>query len=257
MKTLRCIEIFATLGLTLILTPGAIAAPAQAKPASTPQTTNGKPVVLDKVIAIVNGQVLLQSDVDQEKRLAVLSPLTIPNGQNTDVAAAHRLIRRTLMLEQMEQQGQPTTVSRARAEKGLQELRATLHLCTPYSCATQQGWDRFLKDHEITEQEALERWSQRMAIENFINVRFRTGIHISEKEISTYYNGTLVPALKANNVPVPPLKQVSSRIEQLLLEQNVNTLITQWLQSLRDEGSVQILVPAYDKGTTQPVDSNK
>jgi peptidyl-prolyl cis-trans isomerase SurA len=251
MKTL------AILTLAALLATAAIAAPAQTTPQTAAKATNGKPVLLDKVIAIVNGQVLLQSDVDQEKRLAVLSPLTIPNGQNTDVAAAHRLIRRTLMLEQMEQQGQPTTVSRADAEKGLKELRAALHLCTPYSCSTQKGWDEFLKDHDITEQEALERWSQRMAIENFINLRFRTGIHISQNEISTYYNGTLVPALQASNVSVPPLKQVSSRIEQLLLEQHVNTLIAEWLQSLRAEGSVQILVPAYGQSSPQPVDSNK
>ncbi|MGC8549649.1 MAG: hypothetical protein ACP5M4_08105 [Acidobacteriaceae bacterium] len=251
----------AILGLAALLAPAAIAAPAQsAAPKQTTtqtqtQNTSAKPVVLDRVIAIVNNEVLLQSDVDQEQRLAVLSPLAIPHGQDTQADAARRLIRRTLVLEQMKLQDQPTTVSQADAEKGLQKLRVTLHGCAPYSCSSQQGWNKFLKDHGITQQEALQRWSQRLAIEKFINLRFRAGIHITSKEISTYYNDTLVPALQENQVPVPPLKQVAPRIEQLLIEQHVNSMISQWLQSLRAEGSVKILVPAYGKSTPPRPDS--
>ncbi len=247
------------LGLVALFAPCALAAPAQpaAQPAQQTSGNAASPVVLDRVIAIVNGEVLLQSDVDQERRLAALSPLSVPPGSDTDAAAAHRLIRRTLVLEQMKQQGQPTTVSKAEAEKGLKELRASLHGCAPYSCTSQKGWEKFLKDHDITQQEAIDRWSQRMAIQKFINLRFRAGIHITPKQISTYYNNTLVPALKASNVHVPPLKQVSSRIEQLLLEEHVNGMITQWLKSLRSEGSVQILVPAYGKSTKPNPDSDE
>lgn len=252
MKTL------AILGLATLLATGPIAVPAQTPAQNQPQTSANasQPVVLDRVIAIVNGEVLLQSDVDQEKRLAVLSPL-VPRGNNTDADAAHRLIRRTLVLEQMKQQDQPTTVSQAEAEKGLKELRATLHRCAPLSCASQKGWDKFLHDHGITQQEALQRWSQRMAIEKFINLRFRAGIRITPQQISHYYNHTLVPALEQNQVPVPPLKQISPRIEQLLLEEHVNSMITEWLKSLRAEGSVQILVPAYGKSTPPPTDSSE
>ncbi len=225
-------------------------------PASSASTA-GHPVVLDRVIAIVNGAVLLQSDVDEERRLAVLNPLAVANRNNTDADAATRLIRRTLVLEQMRLQDQPTTVSQAQAEKGLDELRITLHGCAPYSCTSQQGWDKFLKEHGISQQEALERWSQRMAIEKFINLRFRAGIRISSNEVSTYYAHTLIPALRANQVPVPPLKQIAPRIEQLLLEEHVNSMISEWLKSLRTEGSVQILVPAYGKSSPPRTDSGQ
>lgn len=257
MKTL------AILSLAALLAPAAFAAPAPPLPQSQTQsqTQTGSrastPVVLDRVIAIVNGEVLLQSDVDQEKRLSVLSPLNVPNNKDTQADAAHRLIRRTLVLEQMKQQDQPTTVSKSDAEKGLKELRATLHGCAPLSCNSRKGWDKFLTEHGITQQEAIDRWSQRLAIEKFINLRFRAGIHITKKQIADYYNKTLTPALQANQVPVPPLKQISPRIEQLLLEQHVNSMISQWLQSLRAQGSVQILVPAYGKSTPPPTDTSQ
>lgn len=249
------------LGLAALLSSAPVVHAATTVQSSTPpssaSTANGRPIVLDRVIAIIDGQVLLQSDVDQEQRLAVLSPLALTKGEDTDAAAARRLIRRTLVLEQMKLQDQPTTVSQAQTEKGLKELRATLHGCAPYSCASQQGWNKFLKDHGITQQEAIARWSQRMAIEKFINLRFRAGIQISHAEIATYYNDTLVPTLQSNQVPVPPLKQIAHLIRQLLLEQHVNSMISQWLDSLRAEGSVQILVPAYGKSTPPNPDSNQ
>lgn len=245
------------LALATLLTPAAFPALAQSAASNPAPGAAGKPVVLDSVIAIVNGEVLLQSDVDQEQRLAVLNPLGVSQDKNTTADAAHRLIRRTLVLEQMKMQDQPTTVSQSEAEKGLMELRATLHGCAPQSCASQQGWTRFLKQHDITQQEALDRWSQRMAIERFIDLRFRAGIRITHAQISTYYNDTLVPALQANQVPVPPLKQIAQRIRQLLLEQHVNSMISQWLDSLRAEGSVQILVPAYGKSTPPNPDANQ
>ncbi len=49
----------------------------------------------------------------------------------------------------------------------------------------------------------------------------------------------------------PPLASVSSRIEEILLQQRVSSLLLEWLQSLKSEGSVSILDPAYGKvGTT-------
>ena len=45
------------------------------------QAPEGKPVVLDSVVAIVNGDVLLQSDVEEERRFESLQLL--PADQNT------------------------------------------------------------------------------------------------------------------------------------------------------------------------------
>jgi peptidyl-prolyl cis-trans isomerase SurA len=242
------------LGILCLL--GLAAAPAvlalQATPPAPPAAGAQQPVILDRVVAIINGQVLLQSDVEQERRLAALEPLQISPSQDTEAEAARRLIRRTLVLAQMQEQAQPTTVSAAEAEKGLEELRATLHRCAPYSCSSAEGWDKFLKAHGLTEADALQRWSQRMAIQRFIDLRFRAGIRISPADIHDYYEKTLVPALEARHEPPPQLNNVSTRIQQLLLEERVNAMISDWLRSLRAEGSVQILVPAYGSSSGTP-----
>uniref|UniRef100_A0A7V4XRJ1 Peptidylprolyl isomerase n=1 Tax=Acidobacterium capsulatum TaxID=33075 RepID=A0A7V4XRJ1_9BACT len=260
MKTLGAVCLLAMLWPATM--QAQMAAPAQAKPqtvASAEKQTaaKGNVVVLDRVIAIVNGQVLLQSDVDEERRLSALEPLRNSAGLETMDQAAQHLILRTLVLEQMKEQDQPTTVSQKWTQRGLAELRATMTNCGPYSCRSQQGWDFFLKKHGITEGEAEARWSQRMAIERFIDLRFRAGIHITREQIDQYYQKTLTPAMEKRGQHPPQLDAVKGRIRQLLLEQHVNSMIGDWLKSLKSEGSVQILVPGYGQSTRNAGDSQQ
>ena len=208
-----------------------------------------KPVVLDRVIAIINGTVLLQSDVDEEMRFATLEPLRVLPGQNTPKRAAQRLISRTLILEQMNEQQQPVTATEPELKRSLDELRKQLPACDRYHCATDEGWESFLKANGLTAKEVEDRWSQRLAILHFIDIRFRSGLRISDGEVEQYYQKTLVPALEKAHETVPKLQEVSGRIQELLLQQHVTNLLQDWLKSLRDQGTVQILDSAYGESS--------
>ncbi|HEX8712739.1 MAG TPA: hypothetical protein VF730_12755, partial [Terracidiphilus sp.] len=48
-------------------------------------------------------------------------------------------------------------------------------------------------------------------------------------------------------VSAPPLDQVKPRIEEILLEQQVNDLFDAWLENLRAQGDVEILDPALQE----------
>jgi hypothetical protein len=121
--------------------------------------------------------------------------------------------------------------------------------CAQYHCQTEAGWQTFLKTHGLTEQEVEKHWTERMSILSFIQSRFGSGVRITPQEIADYYHKTLVPQLHG---PMPPsLASVSGRIQEILLQQRVSSLLLEWLQSLKSEGSVSILDPAYGRvGTT-------
>lgn len=216
--------------------------------ASTPAiSSTGDPfVVLDHVVAVVNGEVLLQSDVDEEMHFAVLEPLRPSAGKDTQVDAMRRLIDRTLIVQQMQEQRQfNINISDAEVEKSLRELRTRLPQCAKYQCNTAAGWSAFLAANDLTEPEVKQHWKQRMVILHFIDVRFESGIRISKESIQDYYTKIVVPVFTKHNEAAPPLKSVSSRIQQVLLEQQVNGMLQDWLKSLRQEGSVRIVDPAY------------
>jgi hypothetical protein len=204
-----------------------------------------KPVELDHVVAMIGNNVILQSDVELEMHLAVLEPLRIVPGEDTPVAALRRLIDRTLILEQMKDQQQSVSTPAAEVEKAVVELRKQIPGCAKYHCETAQGWEAFLKANDLTAELVARRWGQRMAILHFIDLRFRSGIKIPPDQIAAYYQKTLVPALRKGHQEAPPLAQVSGRIQELLLQQQVSGLFQDWLSSLRDQGNVQIVDPAY------------
>lgn len=220
------------------------ASPAAPAPAPTSASAD-HPIELDHVVTMIGSNVILQSDVEQEMHLSALEPLLILPGQNTPDSALLRLIDRTLILQQMEQQQQPTTTPAAEVDTSLAELRKQIPACAQFHCETAEGWAAFLRTHQLNEEMVGQRWSQRMAMLRFIDLRFRSGIRISQDQIATYYQKTLEPALARDNEKAPPLAEVSARIQEILLQQQVSGLFQDWVTSLRDQGNVQIVDPAY------------
>jgi hypothetical protein len=202
-------------------------------------------VPLDHVVAVVNGEVLLQSDVDAEMQFAVLEPFRGP-GRDTRQAAMRRLINRALILQQMKEQQFKANISDADVERSLTALRAHLPQCAQYNCATAAGWKAYLAANDLTEQEVRAHWKQRMAILKFIDARFRTGIRISEASVADYYSKSVAPVFERQHEKTPSLKELSGRIQEVLLQQQVSAQLQDWLKSLRDEGSLRILDPAYE-----------
>jgi peptidyl-prolyl cis-trans isomerase SurA len=241
MKRSASIPIF---WLALAAAPLAGQTQAQAPPVAAPATLPGA-VELDHVVAIVGPSVILQSDVVQEMHLSALEPLQVLPGQNTPASALRRLIDRTLILEQMREQGQPIDTPQPEVRKAVFEMRKTIPACGKNKCGTEQEWDYFLRSNDLDPELVEQRWSQRMAILRFIDLRFRSGIHIAPDEIAAYYRKTLVPALAKDHETAPPLADVTSRIQEILLQQQVSGLFQDWLGSLRDQGNVRIVDEAY------------
>jgi hypothetical protein len=232
----------------------AAAAAAPVAPAVTPIPPPPMPkgaVVLDHVVAVINGSVILQSDVTEEMSYAVLQPFGIDSARNTPQRALQRLIDRDLILQQMETGQTVTPPTPDELQQRITQLRAVIPECARYHCETDAGWQNFLQAHGLTEKEVEAHWRQRILILSFIQSRFGSGVRITPAEIADYYNKILIPQLHNKGIKPPALADVSSRIEEVLLQQRVSSLLLEWLQSLKSEGSVSILDPAYGRvGTT-------
>ncbi len=217
---------------------------------ATPPPPAGKPVVLDRVVGVINGDVVLESDVNEEIRFAKLEPFSGVPGRDTLRGAARRLANRTLILQQMKAQNDlGIKVTDEEVQKAIMDLREHLPECRQYNCTTDEGWKAFLAAHDLTEAEVFDHWKQRLMILKFIDMRFRSGIRISNQEIEDYYQKTIVPVYQRQNQKPPALSQISQRIQEILLQQQVNGLLQDWLKSLRSEGSVRILDPAYGESS--------
>jgi hypothetical protein len=198
-------------------------------------------VLLDRLVAVVNGEVILESDVDEERRFEEVQPYRTLTEFTRD-KIIERLVDRTLILQQAALEPEDVVPDKD-LDAQLVTLRKDIPGCKQYHCETDDGWKRYLNDHGFTEEEFRARWRQRMQLLKFIEVRFRSGIKISDDEIKTYYEKTMLPEYAKRSVTPPNLETIRARIEEVLLQQQVGALLDDWLKSLRAQGSVRILTP--------------
>jgi parvulin-like peptidyl-prolyl isomerase len=232
-----------TPGLACLLACMAVAAPtlALAQPAQS-----GASAVLDRVVAVVNNQAILASDLDDEIRLSVLDPGRGGLDVLTRKAALDQLIARALIQQQIrEEDVEAADPTQAEVDARLAEIRNQLPACLRQNCASDAGWKAFLTARGLTPERVGSYLRYRVEILRFIEQRFRQGIRISPQEIEAYYRGTLVPQY-AKGEAVPPLDKVSPRIQEILLQQQVNLLFDDWLTNLRKQGEVEVLDPALE-----------
>jgi peptidyl-prolyl cis-trans isomerase SurA len=222
--------------------PVAPAGQAQATQAGTAAASTrdaGQGVVLDRIVAVVNGEVILESDVDEERRFEEIQPYRGAQNFSRD-RAIQRLVDRALILQQAELMPEDAVPDSA-LDAQLAKLRKDIPACKQYHCETDAGWQKFLADHGFTVEEFREQWRKRMQLLRFIEVRFRNGITISDDQIKEYYEKSMLPEYAKRNVPPPPLETIKKRIEEVLLQQQVGNLLQDWLKSLRAQGSVRVL----------------
>ncbi len=201
--------------------------------------------VVDRIVAVVNGDLVLESDLEEEERFTKLYPYGDTAGKSLREQALTRVINRTLIMQQMAGFPQPP-VTDAQVDKEEADLRKDLPECARATCTSDAGWKAFLTENGFTEDELRDRLRQRAEVLHFIEQRFRSAVRISDKQISDFYTTTMLPEYAKQHAPAPPLDTVHDRIQELLLQQQVSSMLDDWLKSLRDSGRVRILQPGEE-----------
>jgi peptidyl-prolyl cis-trans isomerase SurA len=190
--------------------------------------------VIDRIVAKVNGHIILQSDLDDALRYEALMSGK-PLDQFTDDdrrAVLDRLIDQELLDEQMKS----TTfrhASEAEAEGRVAEARKLYP-----QAATPAGWQTVLKRFQLNEKDLIAHVEQRIDLMRLVDARLRPQVQIDSKSIEAYYRDKFVPQLKRAGAGEVPLADVSGKIRELLTQEKVNQLLVSWLQNLRSESKV-------------------
>jgi parvulin-like peptidyl-prolyl isomerase len=196
--------------------------------------------VIDRIVATVNGRVILQSDWDDAvcyeafAEARSLDQITPADRK----AALDRLIDQELLREQM-----PPTEIRATAkeiQKRVQEIRQK------YSGADEAAWGATLQRYGLTEKELEARVALQLDVMRLVDARLRPTIQIDSRSIESYYQETLIPQLRQAGSKEVPLAEVTPKIKELLTQQKMNQLLVAWLQNLRAESNIRTSAGASD-----------
>jgi hypothetical protein len=179
--------------------------------------------VLDRVLALVSGELILLSDVRAAREFGFVSV----EGPEADNRALARLIDRALILAEVERFAPPEPDAPS-VDEGVAAVRARFPSPEAFAAAlTRAGIEeRHLREHV--------RQDLRMAA--YLDQRFTT-VPPTEEEAGRYYREH--PDLYTRNGSLIPFETARPQIVQLLTAQNRQAVVDGWLAGLRRRGDVR------------------
>jgi len=192
--------------------------------------------VVDRIVATVNGHVVLQSDLDEALCYeALLTNRSLAQLSDDDRRAVlDRLIDQELLREQMKS----ADFSHATDDEVAARV-ADARKQYPQA-ATDEAWQALLARFNLAEKDLFAHVRQQIDVMRLVDARLRPAVEIDSKSVEAYYREQFVPKLKQSGASEVPLAEVSARIRELLTQEKVSELLVSWLQTLRSEGQVHI-----------------
>ncbi|PYX50496.1 MAG: hypothetical protein DMG79_05750 [Acidobacteria bacterium] len=192
--------------------------------------------VIDRIVATVNGHIILQSDWDEALCYEALMNGRALNQFTDDDrrAVLDRLIDQELLGEQMKS-ASFQHASASEAASRIAEARKQYP-----EAASDEGWRAVLGKFELSEKDMLAHVQQQIDLMRLVDAHLRPAVQIDSKSIESYYREKFVPQLKESGAGDVPLADVSAKIRELLTQEKVNELMISWLQSLRSESKVSV-----------------
>ncbi len=201
---------------------------------------SGAGQIVDRMVANVNGHVLLQSDWEEELAFEAFLDARSPDAFTPEErkAALDRLIDQELLREQVRpSEDGPADQIAARVT----EVRK-LHP----EAATDDGWRGALQRYGLTQTALEKRLGESIQLMRLVEARLRPSIQIDQKAVESYYREQLLPELKKAGSREVALPEVFGHIRNLLAEQRLNQLLHGWLASLRSASRIQ--TPEFSGG---------
>lgn len=200
--------------------------------------------ILDRIVASVNGHVVLQSDwedaIRYEAFIAGTQSNEMPGSERN--AVLDRLIDQELLSEQMHASDFQRATD-AEINKRIQEVQKLYP-----DASTDAGWRATLNRYGLTEKELRERVALQLNLLGLVDAHLRPNVNIDGKSIESYYNQELLPQLRQSGAKDVALADVTGKIKELLTEQKVNQLLISWLQNLRSNSDIRTMLGTPDPG---------
>lgn len=192
--------------------------------------------VVDKIVASVNGgvrpEIITYSDLLWQLALQPGSSLTKPTSDELNKAL--RLLEdQHLILQE--------AVKLPAAAPSVEEVKASRDELARYFPPGEL--EARMARVGLTSARLNEIIKDRLAMEKYLDFRFRAFVLITQKDISDYYTEVFVPQERSRGRIIPKLEEASAKIEQILTETKIESETDGFIDSLRDRAEIVILNP--------------
>ena len=185
--------------------------------------------VVDRVLAVVAGDLILMSDVQAARDLGLI---TVETGTaDLDRMILLRLVDRALILAEVDRFAPPEP-DVAAVDKGVAAVQARFASPPAFAAA--------LARVGIEERHLRERVRQDLRMAAYVDQRFTT-VPPSEEELGRYYRDH--PALFTRGGTLVPFETIRPEIVQAVTAQARRVVVDEWLAGLRRRADIRMVQP--------------
>jgi hypothetical protein len=210
-----------------------LAAPPPTSPPGAPGTAaasaDGQNTLRDRVLAIVDEDLILDSDL---LRIIALG-LAQPNPGEADREFRRRvlaqLIDQRLRFHEIDRFGFEQ-VPAALVDQHVQEIRDRFK--------SADELDRRLKEVGLTPAGLRQLVSRQLMVLTYVDERLGPKVFVTLEDINAYYRDVLTPELEKQGKPVPMPDEVREQIREVLKQKLLNKEIDTWTEELRRKADI-------------------
>jgi hypothetical protein len=190
--------------------------------------------VIDRIVARVETEIILQSDVRQLSRYQAF----LDGKPQSDADILNRLIDQWIVRSEagVARFPQPSDED---VNRSIERLKRSFS--SPEEFQTRQ------KQSSITDDEIRRFVRAQLYLSNYLDSRFRPSIQIDEKAIDDFYRSRVVPRAESRNQTPPTLENTRDFIQEALVQRAINEQADLWLKESRSRVRVETMLDEKSK----------
>ncbi len=224
--------------------PTSAATPAPTSAAAATPATSGVNTLKDRVLAVVDEDPILASDLDRAVVLGQLQPKAGEAPKAFRRRVLDDLVAQRLRFHEIDRFGLEQ-VQVDQIEKQVAEVRARFK--------DEATFRQKLREVGLDEAALRQLMARQLEVLAFVDERLGPQVFVSLEDISTYYKNVLTPELQKRHQPVPPLDEVRDNIREVLRQQRLTEEIDHWTEELRRKANIAVYFDKPEGGPLPPV----
>jgi hypothetical protein len=190
--------------------------------------------VIDRIVARVENEVILMSDVHQLAEYQIF----VDGKAESDAQILDRLIDQWIVRTE-------ATASRFPQPSEEDVARSLARLKRSFS--SPEEFEERKKQSGLSEDEIRRELMSQLYLSNYLDSRFRASIQIDDKAIEDFYKNRVVPRAEARGQTPPTLEAAHDFIQEALVQRAINEQADKWLKESRTRVRVENLLDENTK----------
>lgn len=185
--------------------------------------------VVDRIVAKVESDIILMSDVQQLKRYQVfLDGKSLSDAEILDKLIDQWIVRNEANVARFPQPSEEDV------NRSIERLKRSFSSPEAYEARKAQSG--------LTDEQVRQFVITQLYYSNYLDSRFRPVIQVDEKAVEDFYKDRVVPRAESRGQTPPPLENARDFIQEALVQRAINEQADRWLKESRTRVRVEVLL---------------